>query len=309
MSGHPSLINIAILLGLFVCPSGAEASFILDISAGARQTDNANLATITKKSDTISSFGFSFGGYTQIADYTGLALTIDINKEASATFSGLNLLSTGLSLTLSHKLGLGPSAVRLNLYASTSNDNYTDEYRDSTSYRMGIFGSQWVHERVKIGIGYEFDKRITASSYGITFGNGGGGGGSGGNNYAVSYGSTYTNIYDLQGHSGIVNAEVSVTEDDSLLLSYRYRSGEVVSVDTRSLKALNASTAYTADNAFEGLTAYRIPAVSHIGSIEFSRAILRKMSLNIGYSFNTTSGNGGNDYQTNSYNLVLAYSF
>ena len=306
-------LSIFMVCAALLLPGPAHAAFIMDASAGARNTDNVNNAATTKKGDTLSTLHLSFGGYTQLADYTGASLTVDLHKETSG-YSGLNLVSSGLSLALTHKVGLGPAAPRLNLYGSASNENYSDDYRDSTSYKIGIFASEWVHERVKVGLGYEFDKRITASSYGITFGSGGSGGsGDSGNGYAPkhasSYGTDYANIYDLQGNSGILDVELIITEKDLLFLSYRYRSGDVVSVDSRSLKALNVSSAWSADNTFTGLVAYRLKAVSHIATVEVSHELARKWSLNLGYAFNMTAGDGGNDYQTNRYNLAIAYSY
>lgn len=305
--GFPNLAGVLVVLILFMGTSpgkavGAETSWIFDANAGISHFDNVNNASSPsgKKSDDVSFLLLSGGSYFQIAEYTGLAVTVDLKKEVSANYSGLSLVAAGISLRISHKMGLGPSAARLNAYTSVANEEFGDKYRSLVSYKAGIFGSRWIDDRVKVGFGYEFDTRAPK------------------NNYADScvgaYGgycppSNYTNVYGIQGHSGIATAAVTLTEKDALLFSYRYRSGDVVSVDAPTSRTLGASSAVSPDGVFSGLAGYRISAVTQTCSIGVSRELFRKMSLNLNYSFNAAAGNGGVDYQANIINLIAAYSF
>ena len=306
-TGSPKLAVALAVLILFIGVSagsaaGVETSWILDAAAGISHTDNVNNASSPagKKSDDVSRLFLSGGSYFQVADYTGISIALDLNKDFSANYSGLNLISAGVSFRLTHKMGLGPSAVRLNAFTSVSEEEFEDKNRNSVSYKAGISGSRWIDDRVKVEVGYEYDKRIPKNDYV--------------NDCAGAYGvycwpSNYSNVYDIQGHSGIATAEMALTEKDTLLLSYRYRSGDTVSVDLPSAAVLAASSAVSLDKAFPALTAYRISAVTQTGSVGISHELIRKMSLNINYSFNTAAGNGGVSYQSNIFNLIAAYSF
>lgn len=298
------ILLIIIVVFFLVCNvQHANASRLLDASGEATYSDNAtNAATIAgKKSDTVYSTSLAGGRHFQVADYTGLSLMLDAKKEISAGYAGLSLLSYGISFKVSHKAGLGPSALRLNMYGSVSNDDYGDKYRDSLSYRAGVFGSRWVNEEVKLGIGYEYDKRNPLNKYTVTSCTGA--------YYATCNQYSSPSVYELQGHTGILNAEVMLTDKDILFISYRYRSGDVVSVDAASNKALSASSASSDDEVFTGLTAYRLPAITHTGSIGISHELARKISLNFNYSFVATMGSGGNDYLKNLFSIVAAFSF
>lgn len=296
------LAVIILFIGIFPGNApGAETSWIFDANTGISHFDNVNNASSTngKKSDDVTFLSLSGGSYFQIAGYTGLTVAVDLKNEVSANYSGLSLLAAGISLRISHKMGLGPSAVRLNAYTSASNEEYGDKDRNSILYKTGISGSRWIDDRVKVGLGYEFDKRAPKNNYELCTG------GYGGNCQLA----TYASVYDIQGHSGIAFAEVTLTEKDTAFLSYRYRSGDVVSVDLPAQKVLGASSAVSPDGVFPGLTAYRISAVTQTGFIGISRELIRKMSLNLNYSFNVASGKGGVDYQSNVINLIAAYSF
>lgn len=309
-TGFPNPAGFLTILILFIgITSGnaaaVETSWIFDASAGISHTDNATNASSPagKKSDDVSLLLLSGGRYFQIADYTGVAVAVDLKKEFSANYSGLNLIAAGVSFRITHKMGLGPSAIRLNAYTSTSDDEYNDTNRSSVLYKAGISGSRWIDDRVKVGLGYEFDKRVPKNNY-VTTCTGAYGAYAG---YCQPH--NYTDVYDIQGHSGIATAEITLTEKDALILSYRYRSGDVISVDAPTLGVLGASSAVSLDEVFPALIAYRISAVTQTASIGVSREIIRKMSLNVNYSFSTTSGNGGVGYQSNIFNLIAAYSF
>ncbi len=309
-TGIQTLAGVFAVLTLFSgistgTASGMEASWIVNATAGISHTDNVNNASSSagKRSDEVSLLSLSGGGYFQVADYTGIAFTVDLEKEVSANYTGLSLIAGGVTFRLNHKMGLGPSAVRLNAYTSASDEEYGDSHRNSLSYKAGISGSRWIGERVKAALGYEFDKRTPKNNYV--------------ENCASSYGgyggycqpSNYTDVYDIQGHTGIAAAEITLTEKDTLLLSYRYRHGDVISVDVPTLGALSASSAVSGDGVFPTLKAYRISAAAQTGSIGISREIIRKMSLNLNYSFNAAAGNGGLDYRSNVLKLMVAYSF
>lgn len=305
-TGLPGMAGALTILFLILAISprnaaGAEASWILDATAGMGHSDNVNNASSPagKKSDDNTFLSLIGGGYFQIADYTGVAVAVDLKKEVSANYSGLSFIAAGVSFRLSHKVGLGPSAPRLSAYASVSDEEYGDKDRTSISYKAGISGSRWIDERVKVGLGYEFDKRAPKNNNADCLAGYGG--------YCQT--SNNTNVYGIQGHSGIAIAEIALTEKDTLLFSYRYRSGDVVSVDLPTQRALGASAAVSPDEVFPALTAYRISAVTQTGSIGISRELFRKMSLNVNYSFNAAAGKGGVDYQSGIVTLIAAYSF
>jgi hypothetical protein len=256
--------------------------------------DNVTNASTSagKKGDFVTSGLLSVGTFNMAGEYTGVSLTANFKSDLYSTYTGLNLFSSGLSLKISQKFGLGPEAIRVSVYGAGSYDQYDDADRKSNFYKAGINASRWISETIKIGAGYEYDRRVQAVNEGQA---------------CFGYSCWETNVYDLQGSSGIVNAEIILTESDTATFSYRRRNGEVVSSDILPTGVHPSSTYYN-DATFKGQVAYRLSASTDVFSAGISHDIFRKTSLNLVYSFHQTLTDAGIAYQGNVLNLVIAYA-
>ncbi|MBI3581218.1 MAG: hypothetical protein HY098_03950, partial [Nitrospinae bacterium] len=267
----------------------------LDADVGERYSDNVTYASSSagKKGDSATLESVSVGARYVVGEYTGVGIAANFKNGSNAKYGGLNVISSGLSLSVSQKLGLGPEAVRLAVYGSGSHEAYVDTSRDSTSYKTGVSVSRWFGETVKAGIGYEYDKReqlYDKESFCI-------------------YGTCFNgDVYNAAGNSGILNLDFIVTEKDMLGLSYRHRQGDVTSTDVVTPGAVGASKAYAPDRTFGGLYAYRLGAQTNSLSVAWSRELLRKTSLNLNYTYYNAGADGGLNYNGNIFNLVLSYS-
>jgi hypothetical protein len=276
-------------------PKSAAAYLTLDADAGERYSDNITNASSSsgKKSDSTTFVDLSAGTFNVIGEYTGLKLALNFREGFNATYGGLNVGSSGLSLGVSQKFGLGPEAVRASLYLSGSRDSFVDRSRDVNSYKAGFNASKWFGETLKFGIGYEYDKRDQLNTTG---------------SFCIGLSCYNDNVFAVAGNTGILNADLIVTEDDMLSFSYRHRQGDVTSVDAYTPAALGASSAYAADKTFGGLYAYRLAAVTDSISVGVSHELLRKLSLNLDYTYYTTGAGDGIRYEGNLFNFLLAYS-
>ncbi len=288
-------IFFALLAILGYNAADASAYWTLDANVGERYSDNVTYASSSdgKKGDSTTLEAVSVGARYAVGESTGVGITANFKNGSNAKYGGLNVISSGLSLSVSQKLGLGPEAVRLAVYGSGSHDAYIDTSRDSTSYRAGVSASRWFGERIKLGIGYEYDKReqlYDKESFCIP-------------------GYCYNgDVYDVAGNSGILNVDFVVTEKDTLGLSYRHRQGDVTSSDVYTAGAVGVSKAYAPDRTFGGLYAYRLGAVTDSITVGVNRELLRKMSLDLDYTYYTAGADGGLTYKGNIFNLVVAYS-
>jgi hypothetical protein len=273
----------------------ARAYWTLDADVGGRYSDNVTNSSSSagKKGDSATLAELSAGAFYVVGEYTGIGISANLKGGTNATYGGLNLFSTGLSYRVSQKFGLGPEAIRAVLSLSGSRDSYVDSGRDSNSYRAGLSASRWFGETIRLGIGYEYDKREQLNSKG---------------SFCIGSYCYNDDIYGVAGNTGILSADVIVTEMDMLAFSYRHRSGDVTSVDAYTPSVLSASSAYAPDKTFGGLYAYRLSAVTDSISVGVSRELLRKMSLNLDYTYYTTGTGGGINYQGNIFNLIVAYS-
>lgn len=284
------------LLAIFgYTAADASANWTLDASIGERYSDNVTYASSSdgKKGDSTTLEALSVGARYGVGETTGVGIAANFKNGSNAKYGGLNVISSGLSLSVSQKLGLGPEAVRLAVYGSGSHDAYIDTSRDSTTYRAGFSASRWLGERIKLGIGYEYDKREQLYDK---------------ESFCIGVNCYNGDVYDVAGNSGILNLDFVVTEKDTIGLSYRHRQGDVTSSDVYTPGAVGVSKAYAPDRTFGGLFAYRLGAQTDLISVGWSRELLRKMSLDLNYTYYTAGADGGLTYKGNIFNFNVAYS-
>jgi hypothetical protein len=155
----------ALFFCLLASPVTAEASWIFEASALGETNDNAANTNSAMKSDTIFLAGLSAGYYEQIAEYTGLSATVDIEGKNHLEYGGLSSLSSGLSINLNHKFGVGLQAMRMNAHVSYGLNDFKDNHRDVTLFTAGVSGSGWATDRLNIMAGYEYDKAVPIETF------------------------------------------------------------------------------------------------------------------------------------------------
>ena len=116
--------------------------------------------------------------------------------------------------------------------------------------------------------------------------------------------------YDVAGWTFGVQAGYLLTEVDTLSISCSRRHDTVTAVTPPDLEILEYSSAVARDPVFSGNPiAYRIIADTDTLSINWSHAIGRYSSVNLGYAYRRTQGDEELDaYTANMINFSVSYS-
>lgn len=289
----------ALYLCLLASPLTAEANWILEASALGERNDNVANITSGMKSDTVFLASLSGGYYDQIATYTGLSAIVDIESENHVDYGDLSGFSSRLSINLNHKFGVGLQAARMNAYVSYGLNDVKDNHRDVTLFTAGVSGSSWVSDRLKILVGYEYDKAVPVGTFTPNCGYYGTG--------ANCYAGSYDNPYDTKGNS--VFARVSfLFPDIELTAGYRYRRGDVVADYVPAAGSLYSYTPIWRDAVFPGMASARYDADTHSVNLGISGELVRQLSLNLDYAHHATSSSVA-DYSNNIFRLGVAYAY
>jgi len=289
----------AIFFCLLASPVTAEANWILEASALGEQNDNVANTNFAMKSDTIFLASLSAGYYEQIAEYTGLSATVDIEGGNYVNYGDLSSLYSGLSINLNHKFGVGLQAARMNAHVSYGLNDFKDNHRDVTLFTAGVSGSGWVTDRLNIMVGYEYDKAVPVATFTPHCG-------SYGTDTNCSAGS-YDNPYDTKGNS--VFARISfLFSDIELMAGYRYRRGDVVADFVPGAGSQYSYTPLWRDAVFPGLASARYDGETHSVNLGVSGEIVRQISLNLDYANHATSASVAN-YSDNIFRMGIAYAY
>lgn len=292
----------ALFFWLLVLPVTAEASWIFDANALLENNDNVTNTNTDSgiKGDTVYLAGLSGGYYEQIATYTGLSATVDIESRNYVEYTDLNSLSGGLSLNLNHKFGVGPQAMRMNAHVSYALNDFKDNHRDVTVFTAGVSGSSWVTDRLNIQIGYEYDKAVPVGTFTPHCGPY--------DTYTNCYAGSYDNPYDTKGNSVFARGSFLLSDVDMLIAGYRYRRGDIVADFVPGSALLWSYTSLWYDPVFPGFVSARYDAETHSVNLGISREIVRQLSVNLDYVRHATSTSWAN-YNNNVFRLGIAYAF
>ena len=290
----------ALFFYLFASPVTAEANWILEASALGERNDNAANTGSAMKSDTALIASVSGGFYEQIATYTGLSATMDVESRNYGEYVDLSSVSSGLSLNLNHKFGVGLQAVRMNAHVSYGLNDFKDNHRDVRLFTTGVSGSSWVTDRLKIMVGYEYDKAVPVETFAPHCGGYYGA-------YSNCVGGSYDNPYDTNGNSLFARVTFLLS-DVELTAGYRYRRGDVVADYVPGAGSQYSYNPLWYDAVFPGLASARYDAQTHSVNLGVSGEIVRQLSLNMDYSYNATSTSVAN-YNNNVVRLGIAYAY
>ncbi|MBF0291670.1 MAG: hypothetical protein HQK86_05880 [Nitrospinae bacterium] len=289
----------ALFFYLLASPVAAEAHWILEAGALAERNDNVANTNSAMKSDSIYLASLSGGYYEQIATYTGLSAIVDIESRNHVDYGDLSGFSARFSLNLNHKFGVGLQAVRMNAHVSYGLDDVKDNHRDVTLFTAGMSGSSWVTDRLKILVGYEYDKAVPVGTFTPRCGYYG--------TDTNCYAASYDNPYDTQGNSVFTRVSFLLSGME-LTAGYRYRRGDVTADYVPGAGSLYSYTPIWNDAAFPGWASVRYDAQTHSINLGVSGEIATQLSLNLDYARHATSTSVA-DYTNNVVRLGVAYAY
>lgn len=172
--------------------------------------------------------------------------------------------------------------------------DYSYDYRDGWQYDVGLSAGTCLGERWDVNASvqydrYEADRLQKAVLPGIS-----------------------TAAYDVAGWTFGVQAAFLLTEVDTLSFSCSRRHGRVTAVTRPDYEVLEYSSAVARDPVFGGNPiAYRINVDADTWSANWSHAIGRHASVNLGYAYRRSRGDGDEDadaYTANMINVSVSYS-
>ena len=253
-----------------------------------------------EKTDGVWTALLSLGRIYQLGESTRLSATIDFSHQLHNEFRRLDNSRGGGSLTLSKKLGLGPSTPWIQGGFSVANTFSRSDVRDGQVYSASVRLGKRIAERVDLDLGYTFDLSDSVDSDPVAVWNGRETGLTG-------------DAFDQQGHKGDVRMNFLATNNMLLTVDYSLRRGEVTSTCTGDsfTKVLNAGivTAATTDDVFGGC-AYRSDATTNAVAVDVNQAFWSgHASLNFGYEYRRSDSGEGIAYRNNLLRVTLSYTY
>ncbi len=271
---------------------GAEWGF--DAGTALNYNDNVPNAIDApdRKSDGSATLNLAGVLHQQLGDYTGLGLNLIAESVSYFRYSGLDNLAVGAQAQLRHKFGLGPEAPWSAFAVRALHRDYRDDFRDGWQYDAGLsaerrFGERWDVSASLHYDRYEADRLQSAVLPGVS-----------------------TAAYDVAGWTFGVQAAYLLAEVDTLSISCFRRHGTVTAVTPPDDEVLEYSSAVARDPVFgANLIAYRINVDAVTWSANWSHAIGRHASVNLGYAYRRSRGDEELDaYTANMINLSVSYS-
>ena len=169
------------------------------------------------------------------------------------TYTLLDSVSPGATISLGRKFGLGREAPRVDLSLSGSRFLCRESLRDVTVVTPRLELSRWVHERVRASVGYEREDRVGGNSP----------------------------VFETRNDTGFAGLSIDLASNVYLGLDYRYRSGDVV-VSTKDywIKGTEmAETEALGNDRYVNLLA----ATTQSGSVSVNWLCSERLSLSLAY--------------------------
>lgn len=283
-----------VLALLLFCPMAGGAEWGFDANIGIDHSDNVSNAIIAadKKSDSAATMSLAGVLHQQLGDNTGLGLSLLAESVGYFQYSGLDDLGVGARAQLRHKLGLGPDAPWAAFALSALHRDYHYDSRDGWQYNAGLSAGKRIGERWNVSGSLQYD-RYEADNL----------------QSAVLPGVSSA-AYDVAGWTFGAQGAFLLTEADTLSISGSRRHGTITAITPPDLEILDYSSAVARDPVFSGNPiAYRIITDTDTLSINWSHAIGRYSSVNLGYAYRRTEGYEELDaYTANMINLSVSYS-
>ncbi|MBF0344140.1 MAG: hypothetical protein HQL06_07905 [Nitrospirae bacterium] len=264
------VVSGLLLVFVFCQTASAEwGEWVLNTSLEGGFEDNINFA-IDKNgrlSDIAISPSIVFGRYYQLGDYTRLRIVADLKAKAYKRYDGLDSLSSGVDVAVTHKFGLGQEVPWLRVHSFAGYLAVNESLRNSWLYNGGVAFGKRFSERFDMLLSYDFIYR------------------NGSNNKNVAEGFL-GNPFDQVGHKGTLSLSYLLTERLLASLSYSVYSGDITSTNEHNdmLKLANFTKALVWDETFKRhLWTYKLNALSNEFTIGLSYALNGHTSVNVSY--------------------------
>ena len=286
--------RIALIVALLFRGTAGGAEWGFDADAGIEHSDNVSNAieAADRKSDGAARLGLSGILHRHLGDNTALGLGVVAESETYFRFSGLDNLGIGARAQLRHKFGLGPEAPWTTFALRALHRDYRYDYRDGWQYDASLSAGKAISERWDVNGSVHYDKYQAD------------------NLQPALLPGVSSAAYDVTGWTFGVQAAYLWTEVDTLSFSLSRRHGSITAVTPPDDEILEYASAVARDTVFGGdRIAYRIDADTDMLAFNWSRAIGRHASFNLGYAFQRTGGYDDLDaYTANIINFSVSYS-
>lgn len=284
---------MALALALAAVAGAARAEGFGDAHASIVYDDNLTRAQRQPdiRADTAATAAASGGWYFAVSGADGVSLVVDASTEAYARFHGLDSLAVGAGATWRHKFGTGLDVPWASLGLDVAHGAWRDDIRDGNRIDATLeFGRRFTATLdASFGVGY--DRRTADHDVPVVPGISGA-------------------VFALSGKSAFVRAACDLTPSLQLGARFGVRRGDVVSTTRINLPIFEASDAIAADPAFgSDFFAYRLPGTTSTATVNLSRALSDRASLNLTYADARTRAYEGLDYRNRATTLSLAWSF
>jgi hypothetical protein len=288
-------LSCACLLTLLFSPLCVAQGFT-DIRAEVLYNDNLSRSEHASdmREDTSISFAAVAGYHLQPGDYTGLTITGTLGRTQYRRHTGLSNTEANLGLQLARKFGLGDRAPSLTLELETGRNEFNLGIRDAWNYRAGLSLHKRLSDRVNLNGGLRYEKRDGDHDL----------------PRPLPVRPRPGNSWDVSTRSLFVGGEYELDANYWLSGNYAFQDGEVTSTALSYPRIFEAATAITLDPQFGPLTvAYRLPARTHIVTLELNRAVLQAGTLYAGFEYQITQGSKSIDYDVALLRCGFLYSF
>lgn len=243
--------------------------FVNDASFTVQYNDNVNVSAFSNDAETDISFNpkYTFGRFYQINDLTRLRLTTDLSAKIFDEFNDLSSIDVSGTAMVQHKFGVGFNKPWVRGQISVGLKEATEAERDSDLFEIGLSVGKRINDRLSGQAGISFEKRDGA-------------------NGRVVDPSIPTNVFDQENLNLSLGMEYLLNERSQVSANLNYRDGEFDSactVDNVAKVLQNENVkALIFDDIFGGC-AYRVDGSSTALKLQYSYALDRHLSLNLGY--------------------------
>lgn len=243
--------------------------FINDASINIIHSDNINTSAFSAdaESDTSINPAYTFGRFYQVNDLTRLRLALDLSADYFDDFNKFDSTEIKGSAMLLHKFGVGFKKPWVRGHVSVGLKETEIDWRDSDLLEVGIASGKRFNERLSGKVGVKFNKRE---------------GGSG----VIAVPGKPSNVADIESTSLSFDIDYLLSERSQISAGFTHRNGDFDSACTVENVAIVLENenvdAITLDDVFGGC-AYRLNGSSNALKLQYSYALGRHSSLNVGY--------------------------
>lgn len=267
--------------------------FINDTSVSIKYDDNVNLSAFSSDTESDLSINprYTFGRFYQVDDLTRLRLSLNLSAIKFKEFNDLSSVDAVGSAVIRHKFGIGFNKPWIRGEVSAGIKEAKVDERDSNLYALGLSAGKRITDRLSGQIDLKYDKRD------------GGAGPEGAPGVSRQ-------VFDLENTSLSLGLDYLLDERSQVSANVTHRTGEFDSACTPEnvniVLANENINAIILDEVFGGC-AYQVDGSSNALKLQYSYALGRHSSLNVGYEVREGEADVL-DYDSSLWNASFMYS-